>query len=129
VIIAQEGDSISLTCLSRVSTSKIDSAAKWKTSSAAASSFKVYSWPDKHRGTDNEHSSTFNESLVAQTITLDPLERADNPLNFECESATNTQIVTVDVNFPPTFTIRRVPGFGIPVVEGMRISLVRKSFK
>ena len=127
VITAQEGDSLSLTCLSNVSTSNIESAAKWKTSSLAASSFKVYSWPDKHPTTDNGHPPSFNESLVAQTITLDPLERSENPLKFECRSATNSESVTVDVTFPPTFTIRRVPGFGIPVVEGMRISLVRKS--
>ena len=27
------------------------------------------------------------------------------------------------VHYPPTFTIKRTPGFGIPVVEGMTLSL------
>jgi len=31
--------------------------------------------------------------------------------------------VLVSVDYPPTFTIRRTPGFGIPVTQGMTVSL------
>ena len=42
---------------------------------------------------------------------------------LECSLQGNTARVTLHVEYPPQFTISRVPHFGVPVVTGSRVSL------
>jgi hypothetical protein len=115
--------------------------AKWSiTGSKPVDSYlKIHSW-SKNSADDHLHKEISlesklennihsNLSVATRSIVLDSLERSENPMNFECESmidekTSEKSLVKVDVVYPPTFTIRRIPAFGIPVVEGMRIALV-----
>jgi hypothetical protein len=123
VITAQEGDSLALTCLHASTSPKTgDAVPAWKVagSKPADSSLELHELPS---------DGGFNVTVSTRTIRFDPLERSDAPLRLDCAAVAGSDArVTVDVAFPPTFTIRRVPAFGIPVVEGMKISMVRNIF-
>ena len=144
---AQEGDALTLTCLEILTPGRAvnDEAAKWTfpASDPANSFFKVHSWPEvstDHPGFRRKWSSVdadelltpdrFNLSVATRTLLLDPLERSDDPERIVCGSVNGgSTSIDVDVVYPPTFTIRRVPAFGIPVVEGMKISMVSLNMK
>ena len=52
-------------------------------------------------------------------VTLRDVERSSNGAELACAyDGGEKAAVTVHVEYPPTFTIHRVPAFGIPVVEG-----------
>ena len=65
--------------------------------------------------------------IATRTIRIDSLERSVNPIDLECVADTSVDdgdkvtrrrenlVVSVEVNYPPTFTIRRTPAFGVPV--------------
>ncbi len=149
MITAQEGDSLSLICLQILSShlrhQVNEEMAKWSImgSKPVDSSLKIHSW-SKNSADDHLHKEISfesklennvhsNLSVATRSIVLDSLERSENPMNFECESmidekTSEKSLVKVDVVYPPTFTIRRIPAFGIPVVEGMRIALVNMFF-
>ena len=122
MITAQEGESLTLTCL-EISTERsgFELSTPWSTGSKPIESvLQVHTWPTE------ETQQQQRQHVVSRSLVIDSLERSDGPIHFECKSSKQeTEVVIVDVNFPPTFTIRRVPAFGIPVVEGMRISLVK----
>ena len=137
MITTQEGDSLSLVCLQILPSHphhQVDEkTAKWTItgSKPVDSSFKIHSWSknsaENHfrREISIENNVHSNLSVATRSIVLDPLERSENRMNFECGSAIDGKTsVEVAVVYPPTFTIRRIPAFGIPVVEGMRIALV-----
>ena len=137
MITAQEGDSLSLVCLQILPSHRHqvdEETAKWTIAGSKPvvdSSFKIHSWSknsaENHfrREISSENNFHSNLSVATRSIVLDPLERSENPMNFECGSTTDGKTsVEVAVVYPPTFTIRRIPAFGIPVVEGMRIALV-----
>jgi len=141
VISAQEGDSLSLTCLQILPNDLVnDGAAEWSVlgSNPANSFFKVHSVTkdsgnlERTQKSETESENDSNTAVATRSIVTDPLERSDDPLRFTCQSGdaisddviVGATFVDVDVVYPPTFTIRRVPAFGVPVVEGMRISMV-----
>ena len=132
VITAQEGESLTLNCL-EISTEKsgFELSTPWSTGSKPIESvLQVHPWPteesQQQQQQQQQQSHVATAHVVSRSLVIDSLERSDWPIYFECKSSKQeTEIVIVDVNFPPTFTIRRVPAFGIPVVEGMRISLVK----
>ena len=135
MITAQEGESLTLTCL-EISTEKsgFELSTPWSTDSKPIESvLQVHPWPteesQQQQQQQQQQSHVATAHVVSRSLVIDSLERSDWPIHFECKSSKQeTEIVIVDVNFPPTFTIRRVPAFGIPVVEGMRISLVKIPF-
>ena len=147
MIVAQEGDALTLTCLEMILPGRVvnDDAAAWAVpvSNPANSIFKIHSFPevssDFRRKSSVGDVTTVDElmtsdrrnlSVATRTLVLDPLERADDPERLVCGSVdVGSTSVDVDVVYPPTFTIRRVPAFGIPVVEGMKISMVRYFLK
>jgi len=63
-------------------------------------------------------------------LTVYGVDRAAHGSTLKCaaggegvEFSLQVATVTVGVDYPPTFTLRRTPGFGIPVEQGMTISL------
>ena len=131
MITVQEGDSVSLTCLQTLPNNSVNEGpAKWTVhgSKPSNSLFKMHSltanFEEEHLGT---HFDGLNVSVATRTILTDPFERSDDPLRYTCLSDDvigGATFVDVDVVYPPTFTIRRVPAFGVPVIVGMRISMV-----
>ena len=66
-----------------------------------------------------------NDHLVGalSSATLSPVDRGSNLARVSCSSQSDIADLVINVEYPPTFTLKRTPGFGIPILEGMTVSL------
>jgi hypothetical protein len=56
-------------------------------------------------------------------LSLSDANRTLNGADLSCSAHFGVASLILEVHYPPTFTIKRTPGFGIPVIEGMTMEL------
>ena len=102
VIIAKEGDFLPLICISR---SPHDLHFTLNSREVRGHKFQTYLM-------DSKVQTSVSYKVYNKTV-----ERS--LANVSCGST----VVRIDVLFPPSFTIKREPQFGIPILEGMTVML------
>ena len=117
LIRVSEGNPLVLNCALDVAT--VGSGSSNQVTALSESS-KQFKWLD-----DNNRIISYNQKLELPSIYSDTISRLKK---FGCglQGPTNTlplSYVIVKVMKPPSFTITRVPAFGIPVLEGMTVLL------
>ncbi|TRY79850.1 hypothetical protein TCAL_07381, partial [Tigriopus californicus] len=119
VITVQEGDELTLLCAMLV-----------KLKNQREASLK---WNSPFFDTSSQFSKEFfvqnNADLKAliSVVTLSRIEREGNQQDVACQGVGNQDTLqtalTVQVQYPPTFTISRTPRFGVPILSGMTVVL------
>ena len=123
VITASEGDDVDLACAIIVRKQNVRDGAKsvlrWTSKTAQVEGL------DLSRQETAEHFVQNNDEVLGFVTTLELLDvdRDLNRADLSCSAHFGVASFTLEVEYPPTFTIKRVPGFGIPVLSGMTVSL------
>ena len=129
VISVQEGDDLTLFCAILVRRSLLKSGShknflRWKHKLDKGDGDE--SLLDLSRQSNREYFVQNKDDLVGflSTLYLSDVKRQDSLTDIQCHcDLPESTDVTINVEYPPTFTITRTPGFGIPILGGMTVSL------
>lgn len=123
--VIEEGDKLVLRCFFAPDRSSVGNATSllWY-----ANNGKELTEEIAHRTVQSSHVSSRHSVLPdawLSELIIHSVDRALDGLEVAChrEDVETSSAVLLRVDYPPTFTITRVPAFGVPVVEGMTVSL------